>query len=359
MKIVYIINSLKSGGPVNMLFSLVKYLDKNQFEVTVIALSPCEVDSKIDFRMPNVNIIECKNNRFKKQIKEVQGYIDIVRPSIVHSHGGIADYINTKIKGDYEHVSTVHCEPFNEFVMKKGLVLGTIKACVFVHNLSKIDHPIACSSTVAENINRKGIIKARYIRNGIDLEKKTDLPSECKKKFGINENDIVLVFCGFLSKRKNVQYIITALKKLNNEKIKLLIIGDGEQMNYLKTLSDNDKRIIFVGKVNNPFLYYGVCDYVISASRSEGLPLSVMECMSCGLPAILSNIDSHKEIKACCGEGVSLFSLNDIFELVDILRNIKKPDSLRGEVRSCIYNKFNAKRMSEEYSNLYYELGKD
>ena len=34
-KVVYLINSLKKGGPVNMLYTLIKYLDNTEFEVTV------------------------------------------------------------------------------------------------------------------------------------------------------------------------------------------------------------------------------------------------------------------------------------------------------------------------------------
>lgn len=45
-KIVFIINSLKNGGPVNMLYTLIKHVDANKFDMYVIALS--KLQQKID-----------------------------------------------------------------------------------------------------------------------------------------------------------------------------------------------------------------------------------------------------------------------------------------------------------------------
>lgn len=96
--------------------------------------------------------------------------------------------------------------------------------------------------------------------------------------------------------RKNASYLINAIKKYQ-EKIFLLLIGDGKELEDLKKLAGNDSRIKFIGRVPSPIKYLRISDYFVSASLSEGLPLAVMEGMGCGLPAILSNIDSHFEMK--------------------------------------------------------------
>ena len=48
-KIVFIINSLKNGGPVNMLYTLIKHVDANKFDMYVIALSKCDPNNERKF----------------------------------------------------------------------------------------------------------------------------------------------------------------------------------------------------------------------------------------------------------------------------------------------------------------------
>ena len=90
-------------------------------------------------------------------------------------------------------------------------------------------------------------------------------------------------------------------------------------MEDLKKLAGNDSRIKFIGRVPSPIKYLRISDYFVSASLSEGLPLAVMEGMGCGLPAILSNIDSHFEMKKCCEEAVQIFYLEDYEKMIAIL----------------------------------------
>ena len=100
---------------------------------------------------------------------------------------------------------------------------------------------------------------------------------------------------------KNETALGEALKKnkISRKDIFLLLIGDGKELEDLKKLAGNDRRIKSIGRVPSQFKYLRISDYFVSASLSEGLPLAVMEGMGCGLPAILSNIDSHFEMKKC------------------------------------------------------------
>ena len=45
-KVLYLINSLKNGGPVNMLYSLCKYLDNTQYKIYVMALKKCDINAR-------------------------------------------------------------------------------------------------------------------------------------------------------------------------------------------------------------------------------------------------------------------------------------------------------------------------
>ena len=353
MKILYIINSLKNGGPVNMLYTLVKYIDKSRFDITVLALKKCDKDNERKFDDINCNVITIEEKRIYSKIIKVQKKVDEIKPDIIHSHGGVADMVNSRIKGNHVSFSTVHCNPYEDFVMKKGIIEGWIRANAFIRTLKKIDHPIACSETVSDNIKKKCKMDLEFVRNGIDIDKIVEHEQICREELGIKQDDIIYVFCGYLSKRKNVSFLIDSLKKTHRQNIVLLIIGDGTEYEVLKDKASDDKRIIFVGRSAFPTKYLNISDFFISSSLSEGLPMAVMEGMGCGLPAVLSDIDSHQEMKKCCGDIVQLFDLESEDQLVEIFEKNKIDNNKKEMARNVILSYLNASRMANEYMGLY------
>lgn len=353
IRVLYLINSLKNGGPVNMLYTLVKYIDKNEFDVHVLALNPCTGGNARDFSSLNCEVTVLNETSIRKLLLAAQRVVDTWKPQIIHSHGGVADTVSTKLKGQFVSFNTIHCDPDEDFVMRKGKILGRIKANAFFYTLKKIEKPIACSETVANKILKKRGVYVDYIRNGIDLNRLNTNEIFNRSEFSLKDEDIVLVFCGYLSKRKNVSFLINAIKNTNKKNIHLLVVGDGDEYDVIKQLAGDDERIHLIGRVESPTAYLMISNFFISASLSEGLPLAVMEGMGCGLPAILSNIESHSEIKKCCDDGVLLFGLSNDDCLVKILNEITVSSSAGKAAQRTIYENLNASRMAKEYQNSY------
>lgn len=353
-KILYMINSLKNGGPVNMLYMMVKYIDTDKFDVTLLALNPSPDTNSREFPVSKCNVIVLKEEGIAQTIKAAQKVVDILIPDIIHSHGGMADVVNSKIKGKHVTFSTVHCDPYEDFCMKKGKILGTLKASVFIHTMMKINNPIACSETVSRKIKRRKGISIDFVRNGIDLDMCKN-SKQCieRKDLGIGEDSIVLFFCGYLSKRKNVSFIFETLERTKRNDIELVVLGNGDEFESLKLRSEGDSRIHMLGRVLNSFEYMNIGDYFVSASLSEGLPLAVMEGMACGMPAILSDIESHRELEKCCSDAVKIFSLENNNELSNILEQLKVLPINEIKARKVIYEYLNAKRMADEYAEKY------
>ena len=77
-------------------------------------------------------------------------------------------------------------------------------------------------------------------------------------------------YIGRISKEKNIQFLIDTIKeynKVNNIKIKLVIIGDGKLV-----LNNIDKNIILTGRLSFQEIqnYFNELDYIISSSYTEG-----------------------------------------------------------------------------------------
>ena len=87
---------------------------------------------------------------------------------------------------------------------------------------------------IAKTVEENSFIEEE-LKNALEALKEEEKDSEenineeiTRSELGIGTEDIVLSFCGYLSKRKNASYLINAIKKISRKDIFLLLIGDGK-----------------------------------------------------------------------------------------------------------------------------------
>lgn len=196
-------------------------------------------------------------------------------------------------------------------------VSGNIKKYAFIHGdfnkihksytksylldvYSSMDKIIAVSDFVKETIqNYMGDFfynKILVIYNPIDKEKILKL-----SKMNFNKNQFTLLTIGRLSDDKGIKEIIEVHKRLidNNIYNELIILGEGEEReNYEKLIDDFkvSKTCELKGYVKNPYIYIYNCDLFVLFSKSEGLPLVIMEAMVLRKPIIASNVGGCTEL---------------------------------------------------------------
>lgn len=199
------------------------------------------------------------------------------------------------------------------------------------------------------------------------LDKKETL-ANVQKRFNFT-GDYIMYIGGF-STRKNVQSLIESFDKIYdklNSETKLLIVGGlrdvGKRLEALsKTLKNSDK-IIFTGFIEEDYLptIYSGCKLFVYPSFYEGFGLPPLEAMSCGTPALSSNITSIPEvvkINELLFDPYSETELED--KLVEILNDKKLLNTL--EIKSLKLSKqFSWKKTAINTLDAYkkiYELGK-
>jgi len=118
-----------------------------------------------------------------------------------------------------------------------------------------------------------------------------------------------LVYMGRLSYEKSIDQAISAfvLAVKNNPEIRLMLVGDGPEKANLKQLCDDLKiadKVIFTGILRDNELAEALQsnDIFITSSKSENMPLSVLEAMATGLPVVAV---SEKGLKEMVKDGVS------------------------------------------------------
>lgn len=149
----------------------------------------------------------------------------------------------------------------------------------------------------------KAPVKAHVLKNAIDVERFSRSISEEQKwnirnKFGLSEDDFVILFVGRIMEIKGILELIQAVVELTDPHIKLLIMGSANSgkwafspyENKVKKLSEQNKdRVIFTGYVDNAEVpaYASVADVqCVPTLVEEAAPLVVLEAMAEGLPLI-------------------------------------------------------------------------
>ncbi len=147
-------------------------------------------------------------------------------------------------------------------------------------------------------------------------------------------NKVVFLYVGRLIKRKNVDLIIDAARRINDERIAVLIAGDGEQRQTLEALANGSSQVTFIGGVEPEDLplYYAASDALVLPADQEPWGLVINEAMACGL-AVIAHGDCGAAVDLVGPDvGVKLGTFS-VHELAEAMRFVGCDDQKRRDMR--------------------------
>lgn len=174
--------------------------------------------------------------------------------------------------------------------------------------LAKYDQTIVFSELQRDLLVKLGVPKGKLaiIPNGVDTQKYSPGKSYFKQQ---HPDDLLFVYQGRVAMEKNVESLLKAWKHLNiSQQAKLLIIGDGSLTPNLKPLYNQDDGVIWLGAIVDEEERIDIlrgCDVFILPSLVEGLSLSLLEGMSCGLGCVATDAGADGEVLANAGIVIS------------------------------------------------------
>ena len=256
---------------------------------------------------------------------------------IVHTyHTYYEDYVYYITKGYFDKASKKVVRELVNFYCDKSvdeLIVPTEKIYEVFKNKYKFKRDISVIPT--------GLEIERFYKENFE-EKDID---NLRKKYGINKENLNLLFVGRIAKEKNIDLLLNNMIK--SDKLKLIIIGDGPDIDFYKKMVKDkkiEKNVIFVGKVpyENIPLHYQLADAFVTASKSETQGLTVIEALASSLPVIVINDDSFKD---AVKNGENGFIFKNAEEYRKILNNILNDKNI------LINMKENARNSSKKYSS--------
>jgi glycosyltransferase involved in cell wall biosynthesis len=223
---------------------------------------------------------------------------------------------------------------------------------------------IGVSEAACEFLKHLGATNIQLVHNGIDtttFKKKED--ANCRQKLGISNDAIVITFVGRLIYAKGVQDLISAFSRIKDTapEVKLLIVGDGPYRAELEKLAqqtDCHSSILFLGQRNQDEVIdtLSATDIFVNPSYSEGLPTSVMEAASIGLPIIATDVGGTREIIADYKTGILIKAANTSQleqKLRELLTNTQLRKELGANARIFVEQKFNWEKIAELVESVY------
>jgi len=170
-----------------------------------------------------------------------------------------------------------------------------------------------------------------------------DIPANVdRKKLGLVDDDIVIVTVGRVVSRKNVDALIDSVTRLkgpdgHNERVKLIVIGDGPERSRLMDLVNDQQRqsqIQLVGNIDNESKheYLACADIYASTSIHEGFGLVFLEGMHAGLPIVCYDNGGQTDF-VIDGENGFVAKLNDIDRFTQALDELIADPALRERMR--------------------------
>ena len=135
------------------------------------------------------------------------------------------------------------------------------------------------------------------IPNGVNEVKYSPNYSDYKAKL---QNKSLFVYQGRISPEKNVESLLKAWKlaKMGSD-CTLLIVGDGPQKSSLEPLYNENHGVVWTGFIGNEAERINIlraADVFILPSLVEGLSLSLLEAMACGLACIATDAGADGEV---------------------------------------------------------------
>jgi glycosyltransferase involved in cell wall biosynthesis len=343
--VLHIIDTLGIGGAEKVMIGAVNSLPTFQHHVVYLNGSDA-----LAHHLPDSCKIKCLHYRNKIDIfrcsRELRRYIRENNIEVVHSHLFLATIIaRIACPADVKLFTTIHSLPSKNYFADSKLARWMEKL-----TYRKRHHIIAICHEVFADYNNSIGVKGPYTILYNYVEDVYYAKNFKRKSF---TDKFRLVAVGNLKKAKNYSYLLEAFRKMPSN-VSLDIYGSGPLQDSLqKEIQANHLNVRLCGvrdDIQNVLPQY---DAFIMSSVFEGQPISLLEAMACGIPAILSDIPVLRE---ATNNNAVFYKLDNVDDLIGKITAISK-----GEVDLDEFAQYNFERVQriaskENYMNTLAKL---
>lgn len=317
--------NLEANGIATFVIQSAKILTKLGNEVTIIPKNKVDLSRKKELIQQGVKIHDdVPRKKIIRYFFELVKNIKKNRYDIVHVHGNsntmAIELLAAKVAGCKVRIAHSHNTKTNHNNLHKMMKP--------IFNFS-VTGKFACSQEAGEWLyERKPFI---VINNGIWLENylyDPDVRKKIRTKLGIDDTTNLLGHVGRFNNQKNQGFLVKLINQLNKS-YRLLLIGNGSQLNKIKESVNSlglTDRVIFTGTIENVNEYMYAMDKFLLPSKYEGLPFTLVEAQATGIDCLVSDVIT-KEVNM--SGNVKFLDINLIDSWKDEVLKLKNNDRFK------------------------------
>jgi glycosyltransferase involved in cell wall biosynthesis len=387
-RVLHLVNSFEAGGTERQFIELLKRLNRERYDVRLSAIHDigCFRQEIAPFfpTIPEFPLTSFYNPNAYKQLRKLQAFIQREGIDILHAHG-FYDSLFGSVAGRLSGIKVIASQRHLKLSDRRVHDWGTQA----IHRLA--DRIVVNSQAIRESIlarNSSLADKVIVIRNGLCepfdpfLEKETLSFSDARfdnqtneprqlaarqrlcSELGLNASVKLLGMVARLVAFKGHRYFLEAAAQVAKEidQAHFVLIGEGTERGAIERQADRlgiRERVHLMGNRKDSRHLVSAFDVAVLPSLSEGLPNSVMEAMSAGVPVVATPAGGTTELIRD-GETGYLVPPADAKTLAQrllfVLTHESESQAVAESGQKFIHAQFGIRRTVEAVENLYQEL---
>lgn len=274
----------------------------------------------------------------------VHAMLPVRRCDLYHPHAGIA--AEAIRSGHLKHIHPLRqklAQAANRINLKRRAFVRTER------RLLGSDHPpmVLCLSDYV-----KGEVRRHYqlpernlvrLFNAVDLRRfdpilVADQRQPIRRRWGVKEDQVVLLMMAQDFARKGLRQAIEALARLKDGRLALVVAGKGKIEKYqsLAAALGVVDRVHFAGRTDDPAAFYAGADAFVLPTRHDPCSLVVLEALAMGLPVISTKFNGACEIMEDGRHGFVLDDPADIDALATAMGQLLEVRLRQSMAEACL-----------------------
>lgn len=352
MRIAHIVDSMEVGGAETLVAQMCRLQREQGHDPCVLGLA---VLGDLGARLQNEGFSVQANvgRHLVEATKNLQRLLHTLRPDVVHLHNPtptIYGALPARMTRTSSIVSTRHSlvAPPRELPQEvKYAIAATF--CDWIVGV--------CDRTAANIRSMHSIRPRKIVRIYNGAVPLTRAPKDkCPPKAGFT-----LVYVGRLEPIKNHSLLLHAFRIAlqSMPDLRLWMVGNGSERKKLESLAADlgiASHITFWGQQLDVAPFFSSADAFVMSSRSEGLPVSLLQAFSLGVPAIVTNVGGMAEVVRLANAGLIVAPADPDDMAAAMLRIARDAEGRRKfsqDAEIAFRNHFSFQIMADAYMDLY------
>lgn len=314
LKIVFVIDSLGTGGAEQDLAQRLSQFGHDEVTPIVVSLRPREEGVQADLHRLGFDVRILNVSGLLAQVMALRKIIRTERPAVIETVlfnsdiagrlaaiGTPVKVISRLVNTDYDEVR-LHDPNIRAIRFRLARLIDGWTARHLTHHIYANSNAVKTAAMRDLNMPAEKITVIKGSRDSIRLgQPSAQRRKQARIRLGLDEDQEVLINVGRQDYQKGQRYLLEAMDMLvsTRPRLVLLVAGrSGDVSAELERLRDRlglKERVRFLGHREDVSEILAAADLFVFPSFYEGLPGAVIEAMALGLPIVASDIDPVRE----------------------------------------------------------------